>query len=155
MKKKKISLMVSAIALSILTFFLIGVHLQNSGFDQSENLYRLSEFEETVLNGKEYTQLPQNNCICYVAYDSSYNGLYIYVLEKQLDEHYVIDVVTGGIGFTMDGDKQIASEFIFYPLQMKMIFSPTPIDHHEGYQEIVFSDAYLYISEVSPLCSPK
>ncbi len=52
-----------------------------------------------------------------------------------------------GIGYTIDGGKPVAAEFLFQPLQMHMIFSPAPMNPHDGYREIAFSDAYLYTSE--------
>lgn len=114
---------------------------------EEPTLYTLSEFEETVLRGKEYKRLSPSYPVFYAAYDSSYPSLYLYLLEAQGDGQYTIAVLSGGIGYTIDHGERVAAEFEFLPLQMKMIFSPTPIDSHEGYHETVFSDAYLYTSE--------
>lgn len=114
---------------------------------EEPRLYTLSEFEETVLNGKEFKRLPPSYPVFYAAYEPSYPSLYLYLLEAHGDGQYTLAVLSGGIGYTIDCGKTVAAEFEFLPLQMKMIFSPAPIDPHEGYQETVFSDAYLYTSE--------
>ena len=110
-------------------------------------LYSLPEFEKTVLKGKEYTRLALSEPIFYAPYDPSCPCIYLYLLEAQGNGLYTIAIEAGGIGFTMDNGKPVAAEFMFQPLQMNMVFSPTSIAPHEGYQETAFSDAYLYTSE--------
>lgn len=123
--------------------------------DTAENpLYSLTEFEKNVLNGKEYAQFSLANGILYTAYEPSYPSVYLYLLEKKADGQYAIAAEAGGIGYTIDDGKSVAASFRFQPLQMDMIFVPTPIDLHKGYREIVFSDGYLYISEDYSLVYP-
>lgn len=145
--KSKNLLITFSIVLTFLTFSLFKTYSPRTSTYESSNFSCLSEFEENILNGKEFKHIASPNCICYAAYDPSYSCIYLYILERHENGHYSIAVAEGGIGLTVDNGKAIASEFIFNPLQMNMIFSPTPIDPHEGYQEITFSDAYLYTSE--------
>lgn len=142
--------------LSIIGLILAAVLLLGVGFAigcdhthpvAAPTLYSLSEFEETVLKEKEYVQLSLSSPVLYAAYDPSYPSMYLYLLEEQTDGLYTVAAEAGGIGYTIDGGKPVAAEFLFQPLQMHMIFSPAPMNPHDGYQEIAFSDAYLYTSK--------
>lgn len=147
MKKLKTIIVVFSIVLLILAFWLFKIYSQKDRLPEPSRFYSLSEFEEAELNGKEYQQLVPPNCICYAAYDASSSSIYLYILEEQEDGCYTIAVLAGGVGFTIDKGEPVATEFMFQPLQMNMIFSPDPIEPHDGYREIAFSNAYLYTSE--------
>lgn len=145
-----IGLFLAGLVVGIVLFYSLDHFAENprpASLPEASRFSSLSEFEEAELNGKEYRQLALPNCICYAAYDTSFSSLYLYMLEEQEDGCYTIAVLAGGIGFTIDKGERVATEFMFTPLQMDMIFSPDPIEPHDGYREIAFSNAYLYTSE--------